>query len=578
MSINAGIQLGQIASSETSRRIDTNIRLAVKEILLELEFSEFTYRRKLPKSLIPGECGACQPDGGSLSLNNTIVVAFEGKTQKREGNAIERWGKNRGIIYYVSPLASYITICAGTGTEEGGPIYNLAMQELAKEGHPGELNQFHNGNSSFYIVDHQISIEAIKNIIRPILRKFWEHFFGSTREMTDCSRYVKNKKKFTWNITINAGLWLHHYRNRIGSLLTDDIFSLSNIETHGVKYIGSKKKIVDQIGWLIQDLDIKSAIDVFSGTTRVAQYLRQRGISMITSDLAWATTCYAHTYVHNLDNRHLKTHIEIMNSLDPCQGWLSENYTGDTDQTAQRGEGRCFQLKNAMKADAARDWIDTQTGLTLWEKMTLITSVINALDAVDNTVGVQQAYLKEWCDRSSNDIVFKLPSCVKGPIGKHIEGDALKINYPTADLAYLDPPYSPHSYATYYHIWDSIAKWDKPQTTLKARRRVDRVAKHADFDSSMDSMWNHPKQAVDAFDTLIGRLPVRYVMISYNDESIVSEKELERVCRQHGTVKKNLIDYKRNIMSQVGNATKDGRSVKKNQMNSEILFLIEKTC
>jgi adenine-specific DNA-methyltransferase len=357
----------------------------------------------------------------------------------------------------------------------------------------------------------------------------------------------------------------------------DDPISLpDDIETHGVKYLGSKKKIVENIGWFLRDLDVTSAIDVFSGTTRVAQYLRQRGIKMTTSDLAWATTCYAHTYVHNQNNRHLKDRVASMNNLAPSRGWLSENYTGDTDQTAERGEGRCFQLKNTMKADAARDWIETQGDLALWEKMTLITSVINALDAVDNTVGVQQAYLKEWCARSSNDIVFKLPPCIRGPVGQHFEGDALTIEYPATDLAYLDPPYSPHSYATYYHIWDSIAKWDKPATTLKARRRVDRVANHADFNDSMDSPWNHAKQAVAAFDKLIGRLPVRYVMISYNDESIVSEIELEEVCRRHGKIQKNLIDYKRNIMSQVGNAAKDGRSVQKNQMNSEILFLIEK--
>lgn len=196
---------------------------------------------------------------------------------------------------------------------------------------------------------------------------------------------------------------------------------------------------------------------------------------------------------------------------------------------------------------------------------------------MDNTVGVQQAYLKTWCSRSYDDIVFKLPPCVRGPIGQHIEGDALTINYPACDLAYLDPPYSPHSYATYYHIWDSITKWDKPETALKAKRRVDRVAGHAGYDDAMSSPWNRTKEvAVKAFDDLIKRLPVRYLLISYNDESIIPQAELEAVCQKHGTVQVNSMHYGRNIMSQIGNATKDGQDVASNQKNYEILFLIDK--
>lgn len=346
-------------------------------------------------------------------------------------------------------------------------------------------------------------------------------------------------------------------------------------QTHGIKYLGSKRKIVTEIGRIIKDLDIKTAIDVFAGTTRVAQFLRQRGIRMITSDLAWATTCYAYTFVHNGDNRHLRQHIDSMNDLPAFHGWLSQNYTGDVPQTAKRGDGRCFQLKNAMKADAARDWIETLS-LEGWEKMTLITSVIDALDAVDNTVGVQQAYLKEWCARSNNDIEFKLPPCLMGPIGDHFEGDALTIDYPASDLAYLDPPYSPHLYSTYYHIWDSIARWDKPATGLKAKRRVDRVSRHADYDKAMESPWNRPNQAVKAFDDLLAKLPVRYLLISYNDESIVGQDELETVCAKHGKVAKHMIVHNRNIMSQIGNAVLDGRTTAKNQMNKEILFLVDR--
>lgn len=347
------------------------------------------------------------------------------------------------------------------------------------------------------------------------------------------------------------------------------------METYGVKYIGSKKTLLKHIGDVFDGLEAKTALDAFSGTTRVAQYLRQKGIQTTTSDLSWATTAYANTYVHNGNNSHLQEFVDAMNAVDPVRGWLSENYTGDTPQDHPRGDGRCFQLMNTMKADAARDYIET-LDLEPWEKHTLITALIRGLDAVDNTVGIQQAYLKEWCSRSFKPVRFELPVCLEGPTATHHEGDTLKIAYGGHDVVYLDPPYSPHPYSTYYHIWDSIARWDKPETALKAKRRVDRVAKHDQFDETMQSPWNRASKAAEAFDQLLGRLDTNHFVISYSNESIVNEEQLLDICASHGSVNLFKIDYGRNIMSQIGNA-KLHQEPEVGQRNKELLITVSRT-
>ena len=282
---------------------------------------------------------------------------------------------------------------------------------------------------------------------------------------------------------------------------------LLEIKTYGVKYIGSKRILLPYIGDLAKQMGVSTALDVFTGTTRVAQYFRQIGIKTYTSDLSWASEAYANTFVHNpRSNIHLEEHIKAMNALSGEDGWLTKNYTGNVPEDEKRGKGRCWQRQNAMKADAARDYVET-LNMEPWEKDTLITSIIFALDRVDNTVGVQQAYLKEWCKRSYKPIVFELPHYISGPIGNHIVGDALKIDYSPfkADLAYMDPPYSPHSYATYYHIWDSVRRWDKPDVALTARRRIDRVARtekgnNEKYDSNtVVSKWNLRNEAINAF-------------------------------------------------------------------------------
>lgn len=352
------------------------------------------------------------------------------------------------------------------------------------------------------------------------------------------------------------------------------------IQTYGIKYIGSKKTLNGYIIELIHSncVNVDKAIDVFTGTTRVAQALRQNNIKTFTSDLSWASEAYAHTFVHNQDNTHLQPKIDDLNNLEGVTGWITEHYCDVLSKDGNEGVIRVWQSKNGKKADSIREHIETLS-LEPWEKITLITSLIFALDAVDNTVGVQQAYLKNWCSRSHKDLTLRLPPMIwdprfsdPPPIWEHEVGDALKIDYPEADLAYLDPPYSPHSYATYYHIWDSIVRWDKLEVDLKTNRRADRVAKHNLYDSSFESPWNRKSKALDAFEALIDRLCVRYVLISYSSDSLIPQDKLISMCESKGKVTVEQIDYKRNIMCQIGNHS-GNEFVTKNQ---ELLILIEK--
>ena len=354
-------------------------------------------------------------------------------------------------------------------------------------------------------------------------------------------------------------------------------------ETYGVKYIGSKASLIPSI---LQCIDtyipkgsISSVIDVFTGTTRVAQAFKGMGWKVQTSDLSWASAAYSGTWIENQkENHHLQTKIDFLNKIEGKEGWITKNYCdvkGKDD-----GIVRVWQPKNGKKADAIRDkieewWVSGE--ISNWEKDTLVTSLILALDKIDNTVGVQQAYLKTWCARSHNDLQLQLPTTLAYPQGKHFTGDCLTLHYEKADLAYLDPPYSSHSYSTYYHIWDSIAEWDKPEVGLKTNRRVDRISGHSSFDDTMSSRWNNKKSALAAFEKLIDRLPVKWVLVSYNNESLVPIEKLETLFKKYPEVVITKIDYKRNIMSQIGNAAKDKPDdADFKTENQEYLFLIKK--
>ena len=67
--------------------------------------------------------------------------------------------------------------------------------------------------------------------------------------------------------------------------------------TEGIKYAGSKLKILPYIIDILSDLDgVKNILDGFSGSTRVSQALAQLGYNTTASDISmWSevfATCY----------------------------------------------------------------------------------------------------------------------------------------------------------------------------------------------------------------------------------------------------------------------------------------------
>lgn len=344
------------------------------------------------------------------------------------------------------------------------------------------------------------------------------------------------------------------------------------METHGVKYIGSKRALIPYILACVQDLPVGRMLDPFTGTTRVAQAFRKKGWDVFASDLSWASEAYAWLFLKTTpaDIPELQSLVHVLNALEGSSGWITQNYCDVVTSTG--GIVRVWKPKNGMKADAIRDKIESWN-ISHPMMMRLIALLLLALDAVDNTVGVQQAYLKDWATRTDNNLRLNIPSGIaEGPVGEFGSGSCLEIEYPKATLAYIDPPYSSHCYATYYHIWDSITRWDKPDVGLNTNRRKDRIA--TSFDDTMKSPWNSKKTALAAFETLFDRLPVQYILLSYSNESLVPLSDLETLLRKYKNYEVQEVDYKRNIMSKIGNATLYDKERK--DMNIEYLIRIEK--
>ena len=272
-----------------------------------------------------------------------------------------------------------------------------------------------------------------------------------------------------------------------------------------IKYIGSKRRLVPVLARICQASGARTALDLFTGTTRVAQAFKAQGVHVTAVDSARYAEAFARTYIETdgaaTDAGELRAAIDRLNAVPGKPGYVHETFSQ---------QARFFQPENAARIDAARDRIESEyAGSPLYPL--LLTSLIEAADRVDSTTGVQMAYVKQWSPRSFNPLALRVPELLAGP-GRAIRGDAVALTAGTPstagpstagvstagvsaaavspaavspadsardgrlghfDLAYLDPPYNQHRYFTNYHVWETLVAWDAPEAYGVARKRVD---------------------------------------------------------------------------------------------------------
>lgn len=182
-----------------------------------------------------------------------------------------------------------------------------------------------------------------------------------------------------------------------------DIFgnkAFTTPKTEGIKYAGSKLKILPYIVQILGELDdVHDVLDGFSGTTRVSQALAQLGYNTTSSDISAWSDVFGNCYLlSKKPDSFYQSILDHLNSLKGYNGWYTEHYGAEITETK-----RPFQAKNTRKLDAIRDEIE-DLNLDWEDKCVLLTSLIYALDSVDSTLGHYVAYLSKWSPRSYNDL------------------------------------------------------------------------------------------------------------------------------------------------------------------------------
>ncbi len=333
-----------------------------------------------------------------------------------------------------------------------------------------------------------------------------------------------------------------------------------------IKYLGSKRRLVPVLGEMAEATGTRTALDLFTGTTRVAQELKRRGLHVTAVDVATYSKvlgdCYVSTDARTIDESELAAAIAELASLPPVRGYVTETFCE---------RSRYFQPGNGGRIDAIRDAIERDHAGTALHPV-LLTALLEAADRVDSTTGLQMAYLKSWSPRSFRDLELRVPTLIDGP-GRTVLGDATTEvdTLERVDLAYLDPPYNQHRYFTNYHVWETLVRWDAPEHYGVACKRIDAR------DEATKSVFNRKRRMPDVFADLLRRVRAEVVVVSYNDEAWIGPDRMVEALREagHEAVQTIGFDSRRYVGAQIGVHDPRGRRVGEvsHLHNTELVFV-----
>lgn len=320
-----------------------------------------------------------------------------------------------------------------------------------------------------------------------------------------------------------------------------------------MRYIGGKSLMLENIKNVIDEntQNVRSVVDLFSGSGVVANEFKKDGYKVITNDMLYFS------YVLNrgsicLNNSPKFKYLGIKNPIDYLNNLTLENSNIDkadcfiyNNYSPNKNCNRMyFQNKNAIKIDVIRitieDWYKNKK-INEDEYYYLLASLISAVPYVSNITGIYAAYLKHWDDRTYNTLHLNEINIIKSR-KKHIaynkNSNELVKNI-KADLMYIDPPYNARQYLPNYHILETIAKYDNP--IIKG---VTGMREYSDVKSEYCQKGKVEK----AFNDLLKNISARYILISYNNEGLLSKDILSKIIKKHGkkdTFKIYEYDYRR---------------------------------
>jgi len=275
----------------------------------------------------------------------------------------------------------------------------------------------------------------------------------------------------------------------------------NHIQLHNRRYIGNKHKLIEWIFSIInKECSGNSFADIFAGTGVVSAVATKHFKKVLLNDFLHSNYIIYRAFFGKeaWDKNKIDSIIKSYNNI--YGGDLEDNYF------SKNFGGKFFSNNSAKIIGFIRENIEeNKNNLTEREYFMLIASLLYTADKIANTVGHFDAYFKK---DFVNDSFFMKPI---DPIDtKEIsifqEDTNVLAKKIKADVVYIDPPYNSRQYSRFYHVLETLTKWDKP--------KLYGVALKPDPENMSDYCRANAKEK---FAELVRDIDAQFLVVSYNN-------------------------------------------------------------
>lgn len=336
-----------------------------------------------------------------------------------------------------------------------------------------------------------------------------------------------------------------------------------------IPYIGNKRKLLPLIRRAIVSTGIAEGTfyDPFAGSGVVSRLAKTMGYRVIANDWEPYAHCINSTYiatnrppefraVGGLDNA-----LSILNNVrTEAGGYIALGYCPQDDENPDPDSERMFYTQeNGRRIDAIREQIAHWHGSGLIddrEQTVLLSPLIFQAAYCSNTSGVFKGWHRGWGGatktawyRIRSTLTLSPPQFWDNDCENRIyRADAADLlDEVECDIAYLDPPYNQHQYASNYHLLNTVALWDKPAISPKYDVRRDGNGKAAirrDW-SDRRSAYCYKSSASSEFSRLVSGIKARSILVSYSTDGIIPFSDLIDTLAERGRCSAIMRKYKR---------------------------------
>ena len=364
---------------------------------------------------------------------------------------------------------------------------------------------------------------------------------------------------------------------------------------HLMKYMGSKRELLDFIISSINDLDIESNwfCDLFSGTSVVGCSLKDE-YNVQINDIQIYTSIFANTYLPNINKLINSTELEKIkdrvlfyvdefyrkypdlifdyNSIDNYekltkleiqqQNLIYSNFEIGFHLFVKYYSGTYWSYTQCVWIDSIRAVAEEYKGKS--DYYIILSSLIYAMSYTSHSTG-HFAQFRDVTESNMHDIMlYRIRD-----IWTYFEKKFLEIlnmvdveatnRYTITTLDYLDclrlierntivyadPPYSSVHYSRFYHAIETLIRYDYPNVKYKGRYREDRH----------QSPFGKKTEVKNAFGKLFKGVKNKnsHLILSYSDNGMITQDEIMEIGNSiMGNQYKGDIQVKEYIHSKMG--------------------------